>query len=192
MELVAATNNPDKLREIKEILGNVFEIKSLKEEGVSVVIDEDADTFLGNALKKARIVAELTGKPALADDSGLLVDAIDGAPGIYSARYAGEESDSVLNRAKLIRELEGESDRSAHFFTCVVLYYPDGGFITADGRVYGHITQEERGEGGFGYDSIFWSEELGKTFAEADPDEKNAVSHRGRALRALIQKLGEK
>ena len=127
--------------------------------------------------------------PALADDTGLMVDALGGAPGVYSARYAGEAHDDKSNRQLLLKNLENAPDRSAHFGTVIAVCYPDGSYLTAEGRVDGKIIFEERGEGGFGYDSLFYSEEIGKTFAEATPEEKNSISHRGRALRAMLEKL---
>lgn len=188
-ELVAATNNPHKLTEFRSILGDIFVIRSLKDEGVAVEIDEDADTFYGNAYKKAKTVSDLTGKPALADDSGLMVDALGGAPGVYSARYGGEDGNSALNRAKLLKEMSSTENRKARFISCIVLYYPDGKSVSAEGVTEGSILTEERGENGFGYDSLFYSDDLGMSFGEADPDSKNAVSHRGRALGELLKKL---
>ena len=188
-ELVAATNNPHKLTEFRSILGDKFVIRSLKDEGVAVEIDEDSDTFYGNAYKKAKTVSELTGKPALADDSGLMVDALGGAPGVYSARYGGEDGNSELNRAKLLKEMSSAENRKARFISCIVLYYPDGKSVSAEGITEGSILTEERGENGFGYDSLFYSDDLGMSFGEAEPDRKNEVSHRGRALGALLAKL---
>ena len=188
-ELVSATNNKNKLREFKEILGDKFIITSLKEEGIAVEVEEDADTFYGNALKKAKTIAELTGKAALADDSGLIVDALGGAPGVYSARYGGEDGNDVLNRAKLLHEMQGITNRKARFYSAIVVYFPDGRIVTADGSVEGSILYEETGENGFGYDSLFYSDELGVSFGIATPEEKNSISHRGRALRKLEELL---
>lgn len=188
-KLVAATNNSHKLKEFIEILGDRFTISSLSEENVKVEVVEDADTFYGNALKKAKTVSEATGMPALADDSGLIVEALGGAPGVYSARYGGEDGNSELNRKKLLSEMRGITDRRAAFYTSIVLYYPDGKIVTAEGRTEGEILNEEVGSNGFGYDSLFYSYDLKKSFGESEASEKNSVSHRGRALMALCQKL---
>lgn len=185
-QIVAATNNSEKLREIREILGNNFEILSLKDEGVAIEIQENGDSFFENALIKAKTISILTGKPSLADDSGLIVGSLGGAPGIFSARYGGEECDSILNRKKLLKELNGIIDRNASFHSTVVLYFPSGEYIFADGIVDGYILEEERGDYGFGYDSLFFAYEIGKSFAEATPQEKNEISHRGRALNKLL------
>lgn len=187
--IVSATNNSHKVKEFKEILGSQFNIVSLSDIGVNIEVVEDADTFYGNALKKAKTVSEATGMIALADDSGLMVEALNGAPGVYSARYGGEDGNSELNRKKLIQEMCGIKDRRAAFYTCIVLYFPDGKIITAEGRTEGEILTSEVGTNGFGYDSLFYSYDLKKSFGEATADEKNSVSHRGRALTALCAKL---
>ncbi len=186
MKIVIATHNQNKLREIREIFTG-HEILSAEEAGFSEDIEETGKTFLENALLKARAVCRKTGLPALADDSGLCVEALGGAPGVYSARYSG--GGSAENRALLLKNLEGEEDRRASFRCAVALVFPEGREVTAEGRADGRILTEERGTGGFGYDSLFLSEELGVSFAEAEEEAKNAVSHRGRALRALAQKL---
>lgn len=190
-EIVAATNNPDKLREIREILGTKFSILSLKDEGVSVEIVENGLSFYDNALIKAKTVTELTGKPSLADDSGLIVPALGGAPGIYSARYGGEDCDSLLNRAKLLKEMKDIENRDASFYSSIVLFFPDSTVVSAEGEAKGMILKEEQGTKGFGYDSLFFSFALKKSFAEATPEEKNSVSHRGVALKNLLNKLSE-
>lgn len=190
MKLALATNNAHKIFEIRAILGDSFsKLLSLKELGVDVDVEETGATLEENALIKARAIVQITGLPALADDTGLMVDALDGEPGVYSARYAGEEHDDAANRAKLLANLKGASDRSAHFGTCVALCYPDGSYVLGHGRVDGSILFEEAGANGFGYDSLFFSTELGKSFAEATPEEKNSVSHRARALHDLLSKL---
>lgn len=190
MKIALATNNKHKLEEIRAILNGCFEqILSLSELGLDIEIEETGATLEENALIKAREIVRLTGMPALADDTGLMVDALGGAPGVYSARYAGEAHDDKSNRQSLLKNLENATDRSAHFGTVIAVCYPDGSYLTAEGRVDGKIIFEERGEGGFGYDSLFYSEEIGKTFAEATPEEKNSISHRGRALRAMLEKL---
>lgn len=188
MKLAIATNNQHKLQEIRAILGDSFEeLLSLKDLGIDVEVEETGSTLEENALIKARAILALSGIATLADDTGLMVDALRGAPGVYSARYAGEEHDDAKNRALLLKKLDGVKDRSAHFATVIALCYPDGKTLTASGRVNGEILLSERGTEGFGYDSLFFSTELGKTFAEATQAEKNSVSHRGRALRAMLE-----
>ena len=188
MKLAIATNNQHKLQEIRAILGDSFEeLLSLKDLGIDVDVEETGSTLEENALIKARAILSLSGIATLADDTGLMVDALNGAPGVYSARYAGEEHDDAKNRALLLKNLDGIKDRFAHFATVIALCYPDGKTLTASGRVNGEILLSERGTEGFGYDSLFFSTELGKTFAEATQAEKNSVSHRGRALRAMLE-----
>lgn len=188
MKLAIATNNQHKLQEIRAILGDSFEeLLSLKDLGIDVDVEETGKTLEENALIKARAILALSGIATLADDTGLMVDALNGAPGVYSARYAGEEHDDAKNRALLLKNLDGIKDRSAHFATVIALCYPDGKTLTASGHVNGEILLSERGTEGFGYDSLFFSTELGKTFAEATQAEKNSVSHRGRALRAMLE-----
>lgn len=186
MKIVIATHNQGKLREIKEILAG-HEILSAEEAGFFEDVEETGTTFAENASIKARAVCEATGLPALADDSGLCVDALGGAPGVYSARYSG--GGSAENRKKLLKSLHGVENRRAHFACALCLAFPDGRELTAEGKTYGQILTEERGTGGFGYDSLFLSDDLKKSFAEAGEEEKNAVSHRGRALRALAKQL---
>ena len=189
MKLLIASNNQHKIDEIKQILGNKFEqILSLSEAGIVCDPEENGKTFLDNALIKVRAVAKLTDMPVLGDDTGLCVDALNGAPGVHSARFAGDH-DNAKNRAKLLYELQGKTNRKAHFSTAVALLYPDGRLVTAEGRVDGEILHAEVGTNGFGYDSLFYCNEIGKTFAEATAEEKNAVSHRGRALQNLAEKL---
>lgn len=190
MKLAIATNNAHKLSEIRAILGDSFEqLLSLKDLGIDVDVEETGTTLEENALLKARTICKLCKLPTLADDTGLMVDALDGAPGVYSARYAGEAHNDANNRALLLKNLEGKTSRRAHFSTVIAICYPNGDFITANGRVEGSILHEERGNEGFGYDSLFYIDELGKTFAQATPEEKNSVSHRGRALHAMLEKL---
>ncbi|MCR4719838.1 MAG: RdgB/HAM1 family non-canonical purine NTP pyrophosphatase [Firmicutes bacterium] len=190
MEIVAATNNSEKAREFAEILTDLgISVITMKDLGIKIEIPETGKTFAENAMIKAKEVARLCNLPVIADDSGLCVNALDGAPGLYSARFAGEgASDSEL-RAKLLKAMENESDRSAFFISSVVMLFPDGKSIEAEGRVSGNITYEEKGSGGFGYDAIFFCDEIEKTFAEATPLEKDEVSHRGRALRELYKKI---
>ena len=182
MTVVAATGNVHKLKEIREIFSD-WHILSEREAGFSGEVEETGTTFVENALIKARAVCKATGLPALADDSGLCVDALGGAPGVKSARYSG--GGDAENRALLLKNMAGVKDRGAHFACAVALVFPDGRELTAEGVSYGEILHEERGTGGFGYDSLFYSADLKKSFAEATEAEKNAVSHRGRALAAL-------
>ena len=190
MKLILASNNQKKLKEIKEILGDRFdEILTLREAGIEHETVEDGETFLENARKKAREIAEISGCCALADDSGICVDALGGAPGIYSARFAGEHGDDEANNALLLEKLQGAEDRSAHFTCVVVMAWPDGRELSAEGRLYGEIAFEPAGDGGFGYDPIFFLPDRGCTDAQLPPGEKNRISHRGKALRALLEKL---
>ena len=193
MKIIAATSNKGKIREIKKIFSE-FEIISMKEAGIDIEIEENGKTFEENALIKARTVAKLTNSIALSDDSGLCVDALSGAPGIYSARYAGENATDEERVKKLLSVLENEENRTAKFISAVALVYPDGKELTALGEVFGKIGYSPSGENGFGYDPVFISDELGKTFADASDDEKNSISHRKRALSNLYEKMikGEK
>lgn len=193
MKLIIASNNAHKVSEIKAILGCFYdEILSLREAGIDIDVVEDADTFEGNALKKAREVFAVADADAvLSDDSGLMVDALGGAPGVYSARYAGEGHDDAANNAKLLNALKdvpGEK-RTARFRTSVALIRRGMPAVTADGSVEGVILRSPQGENGFGYDPLFYYEPLKKSFAQLTPEEKNSVSHRRRALESLCDKL---
>lgn len=191
MKLIVATNNAHKLKEIKSILGGEFEeILSLKEAGAELKAEENGSTFEENAIIKARGVGA-SSMAVLADDSGLCVEVLGGAPGVKSARYAseGEENaDDASNRRKLLKEMEGKEERKAKFVCAVALLWGEELYM-AEGETEGRILTDERGERGFGYDSIFYSDELGKSFGEAEEEEKNGVSHRGRALKKLLEKL---
>lgn len=190
MRIIAATKNEGKVKEIQEILGRLgFEVQSQHEAGYDLDPLETGDTFEKNALIKARAIAMVCDEAVLADDSGLCIDALDGRPGIYSARYAGEDAADADKVAKVLSEMENVTDRKAHFETAVAFVFPNGREITASGKAEGRITEAPEGDNGFGYDPIFYSEELGKTFAMASDEEKNSVSHRGRALNALAEKL---
>lgn len=189
MNLLIASNNSQKIKEIKTILKDRFDnIVSLKEAKINCDPEENGQTFYENALIKANEIAKRTSFAVLADDTGLCVNSLNGEPGVYSARYGGDH-DSAKNRNKLLEKLQQKSDRSAYFQTAVVLRYPDGTTFAADGRVDGRILERETGGNGFGYDCIFFCDELGKSFGEATEEEKNAVSHRSRALRNLLNKL---
>lgn len=193
MKLILATNNRHKVREIKEILAPYFtDIITLQEAGIQHETVEDGLTFEENAQKKAREIAQISGLPALADDSGICVEALGGAPGVYSARYAAEDGQNASdaeNRRLLLKNMEGVEDRRAYFACAIALCWPDGRNLTAEGRFYGTIAYAEKGENGFGYDSIFYVPEYGCTSAEMSPEQKNQLSHRGKALRALADKL---
>lgn len=193
MRLIIASNNKNKIREIREILGHRFdEVLSMRDAGLELDVVEDADSFLGNARKKAlEAAALLPGDAVLADDSGLCVDALGGAPGVYSARFAGDGHDDPANRKKLLEVLSGvpEEERGAHFACSMVLACGDKIIAEAIGRVQGRIMFEERGENGFGYDSLFFYEPYGMSFAELDAERKNGVSHRHNALMLLLAAL---
>ena len=190
MKVIAATKNKGKIKEMQEILSPLdIKIVSQQEMGIEVDAEETGDTFERNALIKARAVAMLCDYPILADDSGICVDALGGAPGVRSARYAGDNATDSDRINKMLTEIGDSENRKAKFVTAVAFIFPDGTEVTASGEVKGHITHEPHGENGFGYDPIFFSEELGKTFAESSDEEKNSVSHRGRALKNLYEKL---
>lgn len=188
--LVAATANPDKLAEIADILSTAVELLPRPADVPEVV--EDAPTLDGNARLKAVAICAATGLPAVADDTGLEVDALDGAPGVFSARYSGPDATYESNVAKLLAELDGVpmGARTARFRTAVVVVWPDGSEIVASGQVEGHIVEAPRGSAGFGYDPVFEPVESGgRTFGEMSGPEKHAISHRGRAFRALLTEL---
>ncbi len=188
MKLIIASNNKHKIYEIKRMLGERFEeILSLSEAGIDHETVEDGETFLDNAFKKAREIAEISGCASLADDSGICVNALGGAPGVYSARFSG--GTDLDNNRLLVEKLQGVSDRSAHYTCAMALVYPDGREISAEGYLYGEIIDTPRGERGFGYDPHFIPTAEVRTVAEMTDDEKNAISHRGRALNDLLRKL---
>ena len=188
-KLIVASSNRGKLKEIAEILGDRYEIVSMAEAGFHEDVEETGTTFYENALLKASAVSEALGCDALADDSGLCVDALDGAPGVYSARFSGNHGDDAANRKKLLEKLKGNDNRKAKFVSSVVLRKADGTILTGTGETYGTIAETEEGENGFGYDSLFISDDLGKSFGVATAEEKNSVSHRARALYDLLKKL---
>ena len=190
-KLVIASNNPGKLRELQLTLASLtIEILTQAQLG----IDEAAEphcTFIENALAKARHVSRISGLPALADDSGLCVDALGGAPGVQSARYAGESKSDSRNNEKLLQAMEGVVDRRAHYYCVLVLvrHADDPQPLIAEGEWHGEIAQQMRGEGGFGYDPLFWLPQLNKMSAELSRDEKAQISHRAQALHILLQRL---
>ena len=188
MRLIIASNNNHKIYEIKKILGTKFdEILSLREAGISHETVEDGTTFMENAIKKAREIAQISGSYALADDSGICCDALGGAPGIYSARYSGGDDED--NNARLLRDLSDKEDKSAHYTCAMALCSPTGELTLAEGYMYGTITAQRRGDRGFGYDPLFIPTGETRTVAEMTDDEKNAISHRANALAILLSKL---
>ena len=188
--LVVATTNKNKLIEFKELLKDIeVEVKSLADFGPIPEVIEDGDTFDDNAYKKAYHTAKILGLPAIADDSGLVVDALDGAPGVYSARYAGEDATDNDNCKKLLSSLHDNTNRKAHFQCVLSIAVPSGPALTYEGKCDGVILKEKRGSSGFGYDPLFYFEPLNKTFAELTMDEKNKVSHRGKALNEMKSEL---
>ncbi len=191
--IVLASDNKHKISEFREILSN-YNILSLKDIGFDKDIEETGTTFRENALIKAKEVKEYLKSIhrrylVIADDSGLVVDSLNGEPGIYSARYAGEHGNSKANRDKLVDKLKDKEDKIAYFLCCIVVYKNDKDYKFYEGKTYGTIIDEERGKTDFGYDCIFLSKDLNKTFGEATNEEKNSVSHRGRALEKLVKDL---
>lgn len=184
-EILIATHNQHKKEEIQQILGDKFTVTSLTDYDIHDEIVEDGDTFHANALIKAQYCFDTTGKPSLGDDSGLVVEALDGRPGIYSARYAGDH-DFAKNMAKILEELEQVENRKAYFVTVMCLV-DETGVNYFEGRVYGNLTKEVRGEKGFGYDPIFVPENHQITFAEMKAEDKNKISHRKKAIEQFLE-----
>ena len=185
--IVLASGNKHKIKEIADMLPE-FEVVGYKDLGFNEEIDEDGTTFYENALIKAKTVSDALNLPALADDSGICVDALGGMPGIYSARYAGDGVDAHNNQL-LLENMKGQNNRKAKFVCCMVFYKPDGQIITATGETHGEIMDHEEGENGFGYDPLFFSHDLNKCLGVASAKEKNTISHRFRAISALKDKL---
>ena len=186
--LVVATGNAHKLREIAEIFTD-YEVVSQKQMGFDEDVEETGVTFAENALIKARAASKALNCIALADDSGLCVDALGGAPGVYSARYCGYHGDDQKNRDLLLENMKNEKNRAAHFTSAIALVYPDGREVVVEGHTYGKILYEETGTGGFGYDCLFESDDLKKSFGVATAEEKNSVSHRFRGLQKLREEI---
>lgn len=184
-EILIATHNAHKKEEIQQILGEKFTVTSLTDYDIHDEIVEDGNTFHANALIKAQYCFDTTGKPSLGDDSGLVVEALDGRPGIYSARYAGDH-DFAKNMSKVLDELEGVENRKAYFVTVMCLV-DENGTNYFEGRVYGNLTKEVRGEKGFGYDPIFIPENFEITFAEMKAEDKNKISHRKKAIEKFLE-----
>jgi XTP/dITP diphosphohydrolase len=186
ISIVLATRNKGKVREIKALLsGYDIIIKSLNDFGPIPSVEESGSTFEDNAYIKAHFTARVLGLPAIADDSGLVVEALEGAPGVYSARYAGEEASDLENNIKLLKEMDGKTNRKARFETAVIIAVPRGPALTYIGKVEGEITEAPRGSNGFGYDPLFYYPPMAKTFAQMTGHEKNSISHRGRAIKEL-------
>ena len=191
-KIIFATGNEGKMREIREILSDLdVQVLSLKDAGIEADIIEDGDTFEANAIIKARQICQMTGELVLADDSGLVVDYLGGEPGVYSARYLGEHTDYHVKNHIIMDRLKDAKDeeRSARFVCVIAAAFPDGTVKTAEGVMEGRIAYEEKGENGFGYDPIFFLPEYGCTSAELSMEEKDKISHRGKALRAIKKEL---
>ena len=192
MKLVLASKNQKKLVEMNEILSHLgIQVCSEAEAGVDVEVEETGTTFEENSLLKARAVMEASGMPAIADDSGLCVDALNGAPGVYSARYGGEGLDDTGRYRLLLENMRGQTPRTAKFVSVITCCFPNGDVLEAEGDCHGTIAYAPQGENGFGYDPVFFVPEMRKTFGQLTPEEKNAISHRGVALRAFGEKLKE-
>ncbi len=189
-KFVLATHNPGKLEEMRSILSALgVAVLSPAEAGASIEVEEIGSTFAENAMLKAKAVCAAAGLPAIADDSGLCVDALNGGPGIYSARYGGDELDDRGRCMLLLSNLRGQTTRAAHFCCAVACAFPNGDTLTAEGRCDGAIAFAPLGTGGFGYDPIFLVTEKGKTFGQLSAEEKSAISHRGKALAAFTETL---
>ena len=192
MRFILASNNAKKLVELRDIMSAFgAEVISQREAGFDIEAEETGTTFAENAYIKAQAACEASGEPAIADDSGLCVDALGGEPGVYSARYGGEDLNDVERYMLLLKNMENKEQRSARFVSSIACVFPNGDIIRAEGKCEGEIAVEPSGEGGFGYDPVFYMPEFGKTMAEMTAEEKNAVSHRGTALREFAVKLDE-
>ena len=190
MKLVLASKNKKKLVEMNAILGQLgIEVCSEADAGVDIDVEETGTTFEENSLLKAKAVMEASGMPAIADDSGLCVDALGGAPGVYSARYGGEGLDDAGRTRLLLENMRGQSPRTCRFVSVITCCFPNGDVITARGECEGTVAFAPMGDGGFGYDPVFFVPELKKTFAQLSAEEKNSMSHRGRALEVFKGKL---
>jgi len=189
-KFVLATHNPGKLKEMGAILSQYgVEVVSPKDLGIAVDVEETGTTFAENAMLKAKAICAASGLPAIADDSGLCVDALNGGPGVYSARYGGEGLDDKGRYQLLLNTMRGQTTRAAHFACAIACAFPNGDELTAEGRCEGTIAFAPMGEGGFGYDPVFFVPELKKTFGQLTAEEKSAISHRGKALAAFSEKL---
>ena len=190
MTFVIATGNAGKLREMTALLCELdITAVSMRDAGVDIAVDETGATFYDNALLKAKTLCETTGMPAIADDSGLMVDALDGAPGVHTKRYGGGNLDEESTYLYLLEQMRDMEQRDAKFVSSIVCYFPSGNIISANGECFGSITTQPKGDGGFGYDPVFQVAGTTMTMAELSPDEKNAVSHRGAAMREFATLL---
>lgn len=190
MKFVLASNNAKKLNEMAAILGALgVEVVSPRDLGIHIEVEETGSTFAENAMLKAKAICETAQLPAIADDSGLCVDALNGGPGVYSARYGGEGLDDVGRYRLLLESMRGQTTRAAHFACAIACAFPDGKTLTAEGRCDGTIAFAPMGEGGFGYDPVFFVPEYRKTFGQLTAEEKSAISHRGRALKDFVARL---
>ena len=189
-KFVLATHNPGKLKEMSSILSRFgVEVVSPKELGITVDVEETGATFAENAMLKAKTICAAAGLPAIADDSGLCVDALNGGPGVYSARYGGEGLDDKGRYTLLLNSMRGQATRAAHFTCSIACAFPNGDILTAEGQVQGTIAFAPMGEGGFGYDPVFFYPPLAKTFGQLTAEEKSTISHRGQALKEFSAKL---
>ena len=192
MKFALATANPGKIREIREILsGFDIELVSREDLGLCFDVEETGSTFYENALIKAKAISEATGLPAIADDSGIVVDALGGEPGLYSSTYGGEGLEGSERYLYLLEKMKNKRQRSAKYVCTIVCAYPDGSIISAEGECHGHIAEAPRGSGGFGYDPVFLVGDTDATMAELSQEEKNKISHRGAALRNFAKRLRE-
>lgn len=189
MRLIMATNNQGKVKELSALLNSDFEVLTLKEAGFEIEVEEDGKTFTENAVKKALETYKITKTPSIGDDSGLCVEALSGAPGIYSARWAGEGATQDELISKLHKELSGKDNKKAKFVSVIALAFSENDIVVAEGECHGEIIDEKKGDGGFGYDPVFYVPSLGKTFSELSVEDKNKISHRANALFALCDKL---
>ncbi|MGM9565318.1 XTP/dITP diphosphatase [Evtepia sp.] len=193
MKAVLASHNKKKMAEMRAILSELgVEILSQADVGVDIEPEETGTTFEENARIKAEAIMQATGLPAIADDSGLVVDALNGEPGVYSARYGGEGLDDTGRWQLLLKNMEGKENRACRFVSVICCAFPDGSQLMTRGECHGVVAEGPRGEGGFGYDPVFWLPEKGKSMAELSPEEKNSISHRGNALRVFKEELEKK
>ena len=190
MKFVLATNNAKKLKEMAEILSELgLEVVSPRDLGIHIEVEETGTTFAENAMLKAKAICQAANLPAIADDSGLCVDALNGGPGVYSARYGGEDLDDKGRYMLLLQNLRGQTSRAAHFACAIACAFPNGDELTAEGKCHGTIAFAPMGEGGFGYDPVFLVPEKRKTFGQLTAEEKHEISHRGKALADFAKKL---
>ncbi len=193
MKAVLASHNKKKMAEMRAILSELgVELLSQADVGVDIEPEETGTTFEENARIKAEAIMQATGLPAIADDSGLVVDALNGEPGVYSARYGGEGLDDTGRWQLLLKNMKGTENRACRFVSVICCAFPDGSQLMTRGECHGVVAEGPRGEGGFGYDPVFWLPEKGKSMAELSPEEKNSISHRGNALRVFKEELEKK